>query len=178
MHHYRNYRLCIPKNHSERVSDTVQFFPKHPIPKISSTDRIVDTVKTLTTLVKNPHVPEPFPDNSGALTAAIDALQTIINSPTRNQSGPTDPAQYQSLIDTPATQRVEPRRSQRVQQQTVTQQQAGTQGVENPILQRLRRIKEKVKRQALGTSIIKRVNERLYQGWFIGIDSTHGYYPV
>ena len=138
----------------------------------------MDTVKTLTTLVKNPHVPEPFPDNSGSLTAAIDALQTIINSPTRNQSRPTDPAQYQSLIDTPATQRVKPRRSQRVQQQTVTQQQAGTQGVENPILQRLRRIKDKVKRQALGTSIIKRVNERLYQGWFIGIDSTHGYYKI
>ena len=62
MHHYRNYRLYIPKTHSERVSNTVQLFPKHPIPKISSTDLIVDTVKTLTTLVKNTHVPEPFPE--------------------------------------------------------------------------------------------------------------------
>ena len=74
MHHYRNYRLYIPKTHSESVSNTVQFFPKHPIPKSSSTERIVDTVKTLTTMVKNPHVPEPFTDNSGALTATIDAL--------------------------------------------------------------------------------------------------------
>ena len=129
MYHYRNYRLYIPKTHSECVSNSVQFFPKHPIPKISSTDRIVETVKTLTTLAKNPHVLEPFPDNSGALTAAIDAFQKIINSPTRNQSGPIYHAQSQRVTDTPATQRVKPRRSQRVQQQTVTQPQAGTQRV-------------------------------------------------
>ena len=88
MHHCRNYRLYIPKTHVECVSNTLQFFPKQPIPKISSTDRIVDTVKTLTALVKNPHVPEPFPDNLGALAVAIGVLQTIINSPTRNQYGP------------------------------------------------------------------------------------------
>ena len=29
-----------------------------------------------------------------------------------------------------------------------------------------------------GTSIIKRFNVRLYQGWFIGIDRTHGYYKI
>ena len=172
MHHYRNYRLYIPKNHSERVSNKVQFFPKQPTPKISLTDRIVDTVKTLTALVKNPHVPEPFPKNSGALTVEIDALQKIINSPTRNQSRPTDSAQSQRATENPATQMVKPRRSQRVQQQTINQPQAGTQRVENQIQQQLRRIQEKGKRYALGTSIIKSVNGRLYQGWVIDIDRT------
>ena len=90
----------------------------------------METVKILTTLVNNPHVPEPFPVNLGALTEALDALQTIINSPTQNQSGITYPDQYQRVTETPATQRVKPRRSQRVQQQTVTQLQAGTQRVE------------------------------------------------
>ena len=138
----------------------------------------MDTVKSLTSLVKNPHVPEPFPYISGALTTAIDALQTIINSLTRNQYGTTDPAQSQRLTETPATHRVKPRRSQKVQQQTVTQPQAVTQRVENPILKRLRRIQDKGERHALGTSIIKRVDGRLYQGWVIDIDRTHGYYNI
>ena len=39
-------------------------------------------------------------------------------------------------------------------------------------------MQEKGKRHALGTSIIKRINGRLYQGWVIGIDRTHGYYKI
>ena len=46
------------------------------------------------------------------------------------------------------------------------------------MLQQLRRIQEKGKQHALGTSIIKGVNGRLYQGWVIGIDRTHDYYKI
>ena len=85
MQHFRNYNIYIPKTHGERVSNTVQFFHKHAIPEVSSTDEMTKAIQTLTKLVRQPHVPEPFPQRNNNLVTAISDLRTMMNSPQRNQ---------------------------------------------------------------------------------------------
>ena len=168
MHHYRNYKIYIPKTHGERVSNTVQFFLKHTIPKVSSADEMTDAIQTLTKLVRQPHVPETFPQRNDSLVTAINDLQTMMTSPQRNQpyaaSAAPDPSQR--VVEPQPTQRVEP---------------VATKRVENPIAQRLhrlQRLQRQGKRHAIGTSIVKRFMGKLYEGWVIDIDKEEGYYKI
>lgn len=54
-----------------------------------------------------------------------------------------------------------------------------TQRVKNLIAQRLiHRLQRQGKRHAIGTSIVKRFNGKLYEGWVIDIHREEGYYKI
>ena len=62
-HHYRNYRVYIPKTRGERTIDTIEFFPEHvQMPKTSSEDRLASATEDLIAILKKPHSPTPFLD--------------------------------------------------------------------------------------------------------------------
>ena len=59
--HYRCYRIYVPKTHSERIADTVQFFPtKVVMPQLSSADTANRAANELINALQNPQTAAPF----------------------------------------------------------------------------------------------------------------------
>jgi hypothetical protein len=104
MHHYRCQNVYISTTASERIVDTLEFFPhNYQMPQLSSTDRLLMAAKDMTDALQNPHPEVPFAsvgdDTISALTdlAAIFKLklrQTLSLAP---QAAPTKVFQYPSL---------------------------------------------------------------------------------
>jgi hypothetical protein len=56
MHHYRCQNVCISSTASERIVDTLEFFPhNYQMPQLSSTDILIMLAKDMSNLFKNPH---------------------------------------------------------------------------------------------------------------------------
>jgi hypothetical protein len=73
MHHYRCQNIYISSTASERIVDTLEFFPhNYQIPQLSSTDRFIMEAKEMTDALQNPHPEVQFThvgdDNISALT--------------------------------------------------------------------------------------------------------------
>jgi hypothetical protein len=61
MHHYRCQNVYISSTASERIVDTLEFFPhKYQMPQLSSTDRLLMAAKDMTDAIQNPHPEVPF----------------------------------------------------------------------------------------------------------------------
>jgi hypothetical protein len=61
MHHYRYQNVCISATASERIVDTLLFFPRnYQMPQLSSTDRLIMTANDMSNALKNPHPEVPF----------------------------------------------------------------------------------------------------------------------
>jgi hypothetical protein len=82
MHYYRCQNVYIPATASERIVDTLEFFPhNYPMPQLSPTDRLIMAAKDTTDALQNPHPELPFArvvdDTISALTelAAIFKLK-------------------------------------------------------------------------------------------------------
>jgi hypothetical protein len=61
MHHYRCQNVYISATASERIVDTLEFFPhNYQIPQLSSTDRLLMAAKDMTDALQNPHPEVPF----------------------------------------------------------------------------------------------------------------------
>jgi hypothetical protein len=61
MHHYRCQNVYISATSSERIVDTLEFFPRnYQMPQISSTDRLIMAAKYITYALQNPHPEVPF----------------------------------------------------------------------------------------------------------------------
>jgi hypothetical protein len=61
MHHYRCQNVYIPTTASERIVDTLEFFPhNYQMPQLSSTDRLLMAAKDMTDALQNPHPDVPF----------------------------------------------------------------------------------------------------------------------
>jgi hypothetical protein len=61
MHHYRCQNVYISTTASERIVDTLEYFPhNYQMPQLSSTDRLLMAAKDTTDAFKNPHPDVPF----------------------------------------------------------------------------------------------------------------------
>jgi hypothetical protein len=61
MHHYRCQNVYISTTASERIVDTLKFFPhNYQMPQLSSTDRLIMAAKDMTDALQNPHPEVPF----------------------------------------------------------------------------------------------------------------------
>ncbi len=76
--HYRCYRVYIPSTRSERIADTVEFFPtKVTMPKTSSADRATFAALALVEALQHPAPAAPFASFGEAQIAALRQLATI-----------------------------------------------------------------------------------------------------
>jgi hypothetical protein len=61
MHHYRCQNVYISATVSERIVDTLDFFPHNfQMPQLSSTDRLIVAANEMSNALKKPHPEVPF----------------------------------------------------------------------------------------------------------------------
>jgi hypothetical protein len=78
MHHYRCQNVYISSTASERIVDTLEFFPhNYQMPQLSSTDRLLMAAKEVTNAFQNPHPDVPFASVGDATIEALADLAAI-----------------------------------------------------------------------------------------------------
>jgi hypothetical protein len=81
MHHYRCQNMYTTSTASERIVDTLEFFPHNsPMPQISSTDRVLMAAQYMTDALKHPHPDVPFATIGDETIMALTTLATIFKS--------------------------------------------------------------------------------------------------
>jgi hypothetical protein len=79
--HYRCYRVHINKTKSDRIIDTVEFFPaKVAMPRTASKDMATIAAKELTHALMHPAPAAPFSAIGGAQLEALQKLATIYDA--------------------------------------------------------------------------------------------------
>jgi hypothetical protein len=108
MHHYRCQNVYISTTASERIVDTLEFFPhNYQMPQLSSTYRLLMAAKDMTDAFQNPHPEVPFSsvgdDTVKALAdlAAIFKLKIQQAPSLATQASPATVIQRPSLIPLP-----------------------------------------------------------------------------
>jgi hypothetical protein len=75
MHHYQCQNVYISSTASERIVDTLEFFPhNYQMPQLSSTDRLLIAAKDMRDALQNPHPDVPF---ASVRDGTIDALADL-----------------------------------------------------------------------------------------------------
>jgi hypothetical protein len=78
MHHYRCQNVYISTTASERIVDTLEFFPhNYQMPQLSSTDRLLVAAKDMTDALQNPHLEVPFASVGDDTIAALTDLAAV-----------------------------------------------------------------------------------------------------
>jgi hypothetical protein len=78
MHHYRCQNVYISSTASERIVDTLEFFPhNYKMPQLLSTDRLIMDAKDMTDALQNPHPKVPFAHVGDDTILALADLATI-----------------------------------------------------------------------------------------------------
>jgi hypothetical protein len=81
MHHYRCQNVYISTTASERIVDTLEFFPhNYQMPQLSSTDRLLMAAKDMTDALQNPHPEVPFARVVFDTILALTDLAAMLNS--------------------------------------------------------------------------------------------------
>jgi hypothetical protein len=108
MHHYRCQNIYISTTASDRVVDTLEFFPhNYQMPQLSSTDRLLIAAKDMTDAFQNPHPDVPFAsvrdDTIAALTdlAAIFKLKLQYPASPETRASPAKVVPRLNLIPSP-----------------------------------------------------------------------------
>jgi hypothetical protein len=135
MHHYRCQNVYILTTASERIMDTLEFFPhNYKMPQLSSTDRLLMAAKDMTEALQNPHQKVPFAsvgdDTIAALTdlAEIFKLKIQQTPPPATQAAPAKIVQRPSLAPSSAQIRNSP---MTIERQTRSQTTIHTQDIPN-----------------------------------------------
>jgi hypothetical protein len=78
MHHYRCQNVYISTTASERIMDTLEFFPhNYQMPQLSSTDRLLMAANDMTDAFQNPHPDVSFASEGDDTIAALMDLAEI-----------------------------------------------------------------------------------------------------
>jgi hypothetical protein len=78
MHHYRCQNIYITTTTSDRIVDTLEFFPhNYQMPQFSSTDRLLMAAKDMTDAFRNPHPDVPFTNVGDVTITALADLAAI-----------------------------------------------------------------------------------------------------
>jgi hypothetical protein len=93
MHHYRCQNVYISSMASERIVDTLEFFPhNYQMSQFSSTDILIMTAKDMTDALQNPHPEVPFTHVGDDTISALTELAKIFKLKLRQTPPPTLPA--------------------------------------------------------------------------------------
>jgi hypothetical protein len=78
MHHYRCQNVYISTTASDRIVDTLEFFPhNYQMPQLSSTDQLLMAAKDMTDAFQNPHPEVPFASVGDDTVKALADLAAI-----------------------------------------------------------------------------------------------------
>jgi hypothetical protein len=89
MNHYRCKNGYIMATASERIVDTLEFFPHNsPMPHMSSTDRILMDAQDMTDALKHPHPDVPFATIGDDTIAALEKIVEIFTRKFKKQEKP------------------------------------------------------------------------------------------
>jgi hypothetical protein len=103
MHHYRCQNVYISTTASERIVDTLEFFPhNYQMPQLSSTDRLLIAAKDMTDAFQNPHPDVPFASVGDDTVAALMALAAIFKLKLKQDPSPATHASPATLVQRPS----------------------------------------------------------------------------
>jgi hypothetical protein len=78
MHHYQCQNVYISATASERIVDTLEFFPNnYQMPQLSSTDRLLMAAKDMMDALQNTHPEVPFASVGDDTIVALADLAAI-----------------------------------------------------------------------------------------------------
>jgi hypothetical protein len=93
MHHYRCQNVYISTTASERIVDTLEFFPhNYQMPQLSSTDRLLMAAKDMMDALQNPHPEVPFASVGDDTISVLTDLAAIFKLKLRQTLSPRDPS--------------------------------------------------------------------------------------
>jgi hypothetical protein len=90
MHHYQCQNVYISATASERIVDTLEFFPhNYQMPQLSSTDRLLMAAKDMMEALQSPHPEVPFARVRDDTISALADLAAIFKLKLRQTPSPT-----------------------------------------------------------------------------------------
>jgi hypothetical protein len=103
MHHCRCQNVYISTTASERIVDTLEFFPhNYQMPQLSSTDRLIMAAKDMTDALQNPHPEVPFASIGDDTIATLTDLAAIFKLKLRQAPSPATQASPAKVIPRPS----------------------------------------------------------------------------
>jgi hypothetical protein len=103
IHHYWCQNVYISTTASERIVDTLEFFPhNYQIPQLSSTDRLLMSAKDMTDALQNPHPDVPFASAGDDTIAALTDLSAIFKLKLRQAPSPATQALPTKVVPRPS----------------------------------------------------------------------------
>jgi hypothetical protein len=103
MHHYRCQNIYISTTASERIVDTLEFFPhNYQIPQLSSTDRLLMAAKDMKDAFQNPHPDVPFASVGDDTIVALTDLAAIFKLKLQQAPSPATQASSATLVQRPS----------------------------------------------------------------------------
>jgi hypothetical protein len=103
MHHYRCQNVYISTTASERILDTLEFFPhNYQMPRLSSTDRLLMAAKDMTDALQNTHLEVPLASVRDDTIAALTDLAAIFELKLRQTPSPATQAAPAKVIQRPS----------------------------------------------------------------------------
>jgi hypothetical protein len=102
MHHCRCQHVYISSTASERIVETLEFFPhNYKIPQLSSTGRLIIAANDMTDAFQNPHPEVPFAQVGDDTISALAKLAAIFKLKLRQTPPPTLPAARPKVTQRP-----------------------------------------------------------------------------
>jgi hypothetical protein len=99
MHHYRCQNVYISTTVSERIVDTLEFFPhNYQMPQLSSTDRLLMAAKDMTDALQNPHPDVPFASVGDDTIVALTDLAAIFKLKLQQAPSPATQASPAKVV--------------------------------------------------------------------------------
>jgi hypothetical protein len=99
MHHYRCKNVYILTTASERIVDTLEFFPhNYQMPKLSSNDRLLMAAKDMRDALQNPHPEVPFASIGDDTIAALTDLAAIFKLKLQQPPSPATHAAPATIV--------------------------------------------------------------------------------
>jgi hypothetical protein len=103
MHHYRCQNVYISTTASDRIVDTLEFFPhNYQMPQLSSTDRLLMAAKDMTDAFQNPHPDVPFSSVWDDTIAALTDLAAIFKLKLQHAPSPETRASPAKVVPRPS----------------------------------------------------------------------------
>jgi hypothetical protein len=102
MHNYRCQNVYISTTASDRIMDTLEFFPhNYQIPQLSSTERLLMAAKDTTDAFQNPHPEVPFASVGDDTVKALADLAAIFKLKLQQAPSPVTQASPVRIIQRP-----------------------------------------------------------------------------
>jgi hypothetical protein len=102
MYHYRCQNVYISATASERIVDTLEFFPhNYQMPQLSSTDRLLMAAKDMTDALQNTHPEVPFASVGDDTIEALADLAAIFKLKLRQTPSPAPQPVPQQVFQHP-----------------------------------------------------------------------------